>query len=128
MRTAAHQVLRRHVLEQESTGAGRERGVDVLVQVEGGEDDDPRRRGGPGEDAAGGLQTVDLRHAHVHEHDVGTGPPDRVDRLRAGRGLGHHVHPTGGEDHAEPGADQRLIVGDHHPYRHVASHGIMAST
>ncbi len=54
------QVFRRHVLEQEAARPGGERGVDVLIQVERGEDDDPGRRDGPGEDAAGGLETVEL--------------------------------------------------------------------
>ena len=44
----ACQVLRADVLEQEAAGPGRERGVDVLVEVEGGQDDDARPSGPSG--------------------------------------------------------------------------------
>ena len=36
------QLLRGHVLEEESAGAGRERVVDVLVQIERGQDEHAR--------------------------------------------------------------------------------------
>ena len=42
-RIAEQQVRGRRVLEQEAARAGAQRGVGVLVEVEGGEDDDPRR-------------------------------------------------------------------------------------
>ena len=35
-----------------------------------GQGDDPRRRTGPRPDPAGGLESVELRHLHVHENDV----------------------------------------------------------
>ena len=59
------------VLEQESAGSGPQRVVDVLVQVEGGQDEDPRAaRAGAGE-LPGGLDAVHAGHAHVHQDDVG---------------------------------------------------------
>src|SRR4051794_6285554 len=44
-------------------------------------------RGG-GEDPAGRLEAVELRHADVHEHDRRVEPPDLGDRLAAGARLG----------------------------------------
>jgi hypothetical protein len=59
------------VLQQESAGTGKQAVEDVLVQVEGREQHDPRRlrrqRGHP----PGGLDPVELGHAHVHRHDIG---------------------------------------------------------
>ena len=74
------QLLGRVVLEHEAAGAGAERLVDVLVEVEGREDEDPRGRVG-GEDAPGRLEAVELRHADVHQDD------GRVEARRLGDGL-----------------------------------------
>ena len=58
------------VFEQEAAGPGAQRVVDVLVQVEGGEDEDARpARSGSGE-LPGGFDAVHARHADVHEDDV----------------------------------------------------------
>ena len=61
------------VLEQEPAGPVHQRGVDVLVEVEGGDDDDAERVGsvGPGQEA-GCLEAVELGHADVEEADVGS--------------------------------------------------------
>jgi hypothetical protein len=125
-----HQVLGRDVLEQEAAGPGGQRGVHVVVQVEGGQDDHPRGAGVVGEDPPGGLQTVQFRHPYVHQHHVRPVPADRLHRLVAVGRLPHHLDPTGREDHPEAGTHQRLIVGHHHPRRrgHGTSKGIRAST
>src|SRR5215467_2078179 len=55
---------RRGVLEEESAGAGLEPGEDVLVQVEGGEDQDLAGRGGGG-DRGGRLDSVHAGHPDI---------------------------------------------------------------
>jgi hypothetical protein len=62
-----------HRLDQEAAGAGAERVVDVLVEVEGGQHENPRpvAVAGLGGDLPGRLDAVHDRHAHVHEHHVG---------------------------------------------------------
>ena len=67
-----HQLLGRGVLEQEPAGPGAERLEDVVVALEGGEDDDPAWDVGFSDDAAGGLQAVHPRHLDVHEHHIGS--------------------------------------------------------
>ena len=116
------QLLRRIVLEDEAAGARLERLVDVLVEVEGGEDEDAGRRVG-GEDVAGGLDAVELRHADVHEHHRRAEAGGLLDGLDAVGGFGDHVDVgLAREQQAEAGADHRLVVGDkdadgaHEPY------------
>jgi hypothetical protein len=55
--------------EQEAAGLCDERGDDVFIAVEGGEDQYPRRMAG-GHDPPGRLQTVDSGHPDVHQHDA----------------------------------------------------------
>jgi hypothetical protein len=86
--------------------------VDVLVEVEGGEDEDARR-GMLGGDPSGGFDAVEVGHADVHQHDVRQHPADGVDRLVAVRSLAYDVDVgLGGEDYPEAGADELLVVGD----------------
>jgi len=67
---ARDELLGRLVLEHEPAGAGVQRLVDVLVEVERREHEHPRV--GPlDEDPARRLQAVELRHADVHEHEIG---------------------------------------------------------
>src|SRR5262249_5362998 len=76
------------VLEQEAAGAGPERGVDVLVEVEGGEHEHTRageRR--VGADQPGRLEPVEDGHADVHQDDVREDPPGDVDGLPAVAGF-----------------------------------------
>ena len=79
----------------------------------------PRRASVRRQQPPGGLDPVQLRHADVHQHDVGL-------QLRAPRstassavgGLADHVDVVlGVEDHAEAGAHERLVVGDQHAHR-----------
>lgn len=108
----AHQMLGGDVLEQEAAGGG-ERGVDVVVEVVGGEDDDPRPVGAVAvEDPPGRLDAVHPRHPDVHEDDVGPGTPDGRDRLGPVGRLGRHLDAVGGEDHPEARTHQGLVVRD----------------
>ena len=78
--------------------------VDVLIVVEGGQDQDACGVGlGVADDVARGLEAVHLRHPDVHEHHV------RLQLLRQGNGLGsvaclaHNRHVIGGLDPAKRG-------------------------
>jgi hypothetical protein len=101
-----------------------------MVEVEGREHDDAGCLAGAGQDLSGGCKTVHVGHPDVHQYHVGPVPLDRVDGLDPGRRLGDHLDPVGGQDHPEPGPDQRLVVGDHHTQccGHAASTGIRACT
>jgi hypothetical protein len=99
------QLLRRVVLEHEPARAGPERFVDVLVEAERREDQDPRRLVRR-QDAPGCLEAVELGHADVHQDHV---------RIKT-RGLGHGLESVArfrhdfhvllaGQQHPEPGAD-----------------------
>jgi len=99
---AVEQVGRRDVLEQEPAGSGTQRRVDVLVEVERGEHQDPCREPG-GDDLPGGLQAVHDRHPHVHQHDIGMQRPGHRHGLRAVAGLADHLDVgLGLQRHAEP--------------------------
>ena len=106
-----YELFGRLVLQDEAAGAGAECLVDVLVEVEGGEDQDPGLvvcR----EDPPGGLKPVELRHPYVHQHDVGLKTRGLMNGLAAGAGLGHHIDvPLAGEQHPEARPHHRLIVG-----------------
>ena len=92
------ELLGADVLEEEAAGAGPQGLVDVLVEVEGGEDEDVggRRRCS---EPAGGLDAVELGHADVHEDDVGlvlAGAGDRFGgRRRPRRRPRCRVRPRG---------------------------------
>jgi hypothetical protein len=109
---ACDELLGRDVLEEEAARAGPQRVVDVLVHVERREHHDlrvqPVRQHAPRS-----LDPVHLRHADVHQDHVRLQPL----RLRHGigpvRGLSGDVDVLlGVEDHAEAGADERLVVHD----------------
>ncbi len=107
----ADQLLGRGVLEQEAAGPSAERLVDVLVGVEGGQDQHPG--GGPGQHRPGRLQTVQPRHPDVHQHHVGLERHRPLDRLHPVGRLPHHVDATGGaDDHPEARPYETLVVGD----------------
>ena len=73
------------------------------------------RRDGPG-----GLDPVEDGHAHVHEHDVGPVELDQAHGVGAVGGLADDLEVVLGlEDHAEPLAQQRLVVGQDDPDRHA---------
>ena len=76
-------------------------------------------------DAARGLDAVHRRHPHVHHDHVGMPALEPPDGVGAVDRLAHHLEVgLGLEDHAEPPAHQRLIVGDHHPDRRAVAHAV----
>ena len=112
------------VLEQEAAGAGPQRLVHVVVEVERGEHQHPRpgRAGRGAEDLAGRLQPVHDRHPHVHQDDVGLQVPRLADRVGAVSGLAYHQQARlGGEHRGEALAHHRLVVGDQAPRGHAAA-------
>jgi hypothetical protein len=64
----------------EAARARTQRLVHVLVEVGRRQHQHARMGLRPGEDAPGRLEAVDVRHAHVHEHDV---RPDTTGRAGA---------------------------------------------
>jgi len=116
------QQVRPGVFQQKSPGAGLQRAVHVLVEVESRDHDDRQRvlDIGTGE-LSGGLDAIDVGHAYVEQADV---------RAKSA-GQGHCLAPVGGfaddvdaglgfEDHPEPGPDDLLVVSDKHSDRHLA--------
>src|SRR5690349_20774392 len=102
------------VFEQEAAGAGPQGTQDVVVGVEGREDDDLGRALAAAHDF-GGRQAVHSRHANVHQHDAGLVFGDGAFDLAAVGGLADDLNVTGArQQHAEPGADQCVVVDDQH--------------
>ena len=113
------QLLGRVVLEDEPAGAGLQRPVDVLVEVEGRQDQDPAGRVG-GEDAPGRLEPVQLGHPDVHQDDVGADASGLGDGLETVAGLGHDLDVgLVGEQQAEARPHHRLVVHHQDPDRHA---------
>ena len=114
------QLGRRHVLEQEAAGAGPEGPEGVLVEIEGGQDEHPGVPGGLRfGDGPSGRDPVEHGHAHVHEDDVGAVELGQAHGVGAVGRLAHDLHVLLGlEDHAEPLAQQGLVVGQDDPDRH----------
>src|ERR1700742_4039821 len=108
------------VLEQEAAGARAQAGVDVVVEVERGQDEDP----GAGKfrrDLAGRGDPVGAWHADVHEDNVRAQRPRHGDRGGAVARFADDLDVgLGVEDHLEPGPDQRLVIDDKDA-DHVAS-------
>ena len=106
------------VLEQEAAGPGPQRLIDVVVEVEGGKHQHPRRvRAGRGaEDLAGRLQPVQHRHPHVHQDNVRVQLPRLAHRVGAISRLAHHQQARlGGKYRGEALPHHRLVVGDQAP-------------
>jgi len=103
------------VLEQETTRAGPQRVIDILVKVEGREHQHPQAgfAVGAGQQLTGGGQPVQHRHPHVHQHHVGVEPPGLADRLGAIGYLAYHGHAgLSGEHSREALPDHRLVIRD----------------
>ncbi len=115
------QLFGRVVLEDEAAGARPQRLVDVFVEVERREDQNPRAvvvR----ENAPGRLKAVELGHADVHQDDARMETRGLVDGFEPVARLGHDFDVLlAGEQHAKAGADHRLVVGDEHTDRHRSS-------
>ncbi len=122
------EVVGERVLEQEAARPGLERAVDVLVEVEGGEDQDPGVDLALG-DRPGRLEAVHLGHADVHQDDVGSLAHDEVDGLDAVGRLTDDLDVVGGaQQHGEPAAHERLVVGDGDADHPSAPNGSRAAT
>ena len=112
---APDELLGRRALQEEAARAGAYALVQVLVEVEGGEDHDARVRLGAGQDAARGLDAVHHRHLDVDQDDVRVQLAHRLDRLAAVAGLADHLEVVLGLEHQlEAAAKQHLIVGEEH--------------
>jgi hypothetical protein len=72
----------------------------------------------------GGLDTVHVRHAHVHQHHIGALCLDQI----------HSLHPRtrftdddevrlGLDEYPQAAPQQRLIVGDQYPDLHLSHAG-----
>ena len=114
-------VLGPGVFEEEPAGAVAQRLVHVVVEVEGGEHDDPRagevRVAG---DPPGGLEPVESGHADVHQEHVGPGRLGDGDGVVAVVGFADEFEVVGVADHrGEAGAHERLVVGDGDADGHV---------
>jgi len=107
--------------------AGPQRLEDVLVVLEGGQDQHPGAgRTALGEQLPGGGEPVDAGHLDVHQHDVRSGGPGDLDRLPAVRGLADDLQVgLGLQDQPEAGPHHLLVVREHHPDRHT---GMVART
>jgi hypothetical protein len=107
------ELLRSGALEQEAARARTQGLVDVLVEVECGEDEHAQRTRPQVQHPPGGLEAVDARHADVHEHDIGA---ISAREFQCGASVFH----VGGdldvalrlEDHAQAAAHERFVVGD----------------
>jgi hypothetical protein len=122
-RTAGASCSGGDVLEQEAAGAGAERLVDVVVEVEGGEHENAGRRfAWLGKQAAGGFDAVESRHADVHQRDVEPVSRGELEHLGAVVRLGHDLDVgLGVEDAPEAAPHERLVVGDQHADAHGPS-------
>jgi hypothetical protein len=125
-----HDILGRCVLEEEAARAGTQRLEGVLVEVEGGEDEDAGRRLG-GDDAPSRLETVDARHTDVEDRHGRPEAPHEADRFCTVAALADDPHVRlAVEDHPQPGARERLVVDDEDVDRHAdaTTSGSVAST
>lgn len=94
------QIVRVGVLEQEARSTGAQRLEQVVLPVEGREDDD--LGSACGHDAPGGLEPVHVRHLHVHQHDVDTALGNPLHGLATIGGLAHDLEVVlDGEHHGE---------------------------
>ena len=102
------------VFQQKAARPRSERVVDVLVDVERGENEDARTCEQRIRcDVARGVDAVSHRHANVHEHHVGADLLGEVDRLLAVARLARdRKSVVGVEDHAESASHKILVIGD----------------
>ena len=118
-RMAVSRSGRRHVLEQESAGAGLQSGEGVFVEVERGQDQDPRSAAGATIRRVASTPSS-RRHPHVHEHDVHLRLGDLRNRLRAVSRLHDDRDVFAGVDHhGQTDADQLLVVDQPDSDRHL---------
>jgi hypothetical protein len=115
---SGEELFGRVVLENETAGAGAECLVDVLIEVERREDQDPGTVVG-GEKAPGRLEAVELGHADVHQDDGRVKTACLVDRLETvARFRDDFDVLFARKEHPEAGAHHRLVVGDEYANSH----------
>ena len=116
------------VLEQETAGAGTQRVVDDLVEVERRQHEHARARLAD-DDLPRRLDPVHHRHAHVHEHDIRCELECERDRLAAIGRLTDDLEPGHrGEDHPEAGSHELLVVCDEDADHRSLAYGSAART
>jgi len=108
------ELVRASVLEQEAARARAQSGVDVVVEIEGGENEHPRvGQASVCADEPGCFEPVEVRHADIHQHDVREEAAGEVDRFPAvGRFAGELQVVFGGDQGGEAASDGGLVVGD----------------
>jgi hypothetical protein len=95
------QVRRLCVLEQKAARASPQSGIRVFVEVEGGEDDDPRAPAGRHE-LARRFNAVEDRHPDVHQNEVWVKPRCHLDDFAAVGSVADNLKVCLGiEDHTE---------------------------
>jgi hypothetical protein len=113
-------LLSARVLGEVADRARAKGGEDRFVIGVRGEHDDTRRAA-PG-DLPGGLHAVHLRHAQVHEYDVGS---ELVDQRHGGRPVRRGADDLDAlaepDEHGQTVAYGPLVVGDHHAQRHAGA-------
>ena len=106
------ELVGRRVLEDEAGRSCSQRFHDVFVELVGRDDQDLVIG-----EAAGCLDSVESWHADVHEDHVGAGVVDDVNGLESVAGLRDDLDSASFEQRFEAGADQLLVVYDHHSQR-----------
>ena len=125
----SHELLQAGVLEEEAAGAGADRLEGVLVEVEGGQDQDSGAGAvsravsaaatAAAHDAARRLDPVHPRHPHVHEDDVGLDAGQQLDGGGAVVGLPDELDVVLRlQQHVEAQPVHLLIIDQHDPDRH----------
>src|SRR5207248_3211349 len=110
------------VLHHKTTGTGAERLEHILVHLERGQDQHAQpRQGSISHDSPSRFETINAGHTDVHQHHVGALLSSPADGLLAVGRLSHDLDIGGRtEKHLEPGAHERLIVGQQHPDHEMA--------
>ena len=91
----------------------RRRLVDVLIELEGGEDEDTRPLARQRGQLAGRLEAAHLRHLDVHQDDVRSLATCGFDSLTTGARLSDNLEVVlGFEDHPQAGTDEGLVIGE----------------
>jgi hypothetical protein len=121
--------VRPDVFEEKAARTGTNCGVHVLVQVEGGQHENPRRIV-RSDDLPGRLDPIKVRHANIHEDDIGPQLGREAHRFRPVVGFTDNLEVGSRlNDQAESVADERLVVGDQDANAHASgSVGIWTET